>query len=218
MHAYALIHQPIDATAMPKGVMGSLQLWGQDGLFAVVEPKLQIDDVQKDNETLLNAVLTHDRVICELFQKTTVLPLRFNSFLPPEALLTDLTVNRQHYLSCLDQLDGKAEYTVKLIPIPFKEEPISGEMKGKEYFLAKKQLNLAAQQWQEQQIFQLEQITQSFAEQYPIHVNLEMHQIYLLGDRCNLNKVTNILTQVQNANKCWQLSISEPLPPFHFVQ
>jgi hypothetical protein len=98
LYTYAFLKTPIESLTLPVGIANPLLLITGGDLSAVVEPEVCLDTLQNDDERLIQSVLCHDRVICQLFQQTTILPLRFGtSFLETENLLTHLCSHGQEY-------------------------------------------------------------------------------------------------------------------------
>ncbi|EKQ69880.1 Gas vesicle synthesis protein GvpL/GvpF [Leptolyngbyaceae cyanobacterium JSC-12] len=217
MHVYALLKTPQLPLNLPAGVDHALQLVVCKQLAAVIEPDLELEQLQQDDAVLLQAVLAHDRVIRELFSQTTVLPLRFATFPTLAELISDLHTRQTHYLETLDWFEGKAEYTVKLTPSKINQSPIVETLKGKEYFLAKKRQYQEQQQQREQQTQELAQIFQAIAQQYPIQTNSDNQQVHILANKNEQNQLEQILKTLQSNYMLWEIALSEALPPFHFV-
>jgi len=74
LYTYAFLKTPIESLKLPVGMANPLLLITGEDLSAVVEPEVCLDTLQNDDERLIQSVLCHDRVICELFQQTTILP------------------------------------------------------------------------------------------------------------------------------------------------
>ncbi|MCZ8105736.1 MAG: GvpL/GvpF family gas vesicle protein, partial [Burkholderiales bacterium] len=114
LYTYAFLKTPIESLKLPVGMANPLLLITVGSLSAVVEPEVCLDTLQNDDERLIQSVLCHDRVICELFRQTTILPLRFGtSFLEAENLLTHLCSHAQEYQEKIEELEGKGEYLLK---------------------------------------------------------------------------------------------------------
>ncbi|MBW4513777.1 MAG: GvpL/GvpF family gas vesicle protein [Timaviella obliquedivisa GSE-PSE-MK23-08B] len=219
MYTYAFL-STIPST-LPEGIFSSLQIVAIHDLAALVEPDLAADSLQQDDQQLVQSVLSHDRVIRELFEQTTVLPLRFGTcFVSRQGLLEHLQANRAEYLTKLEELEGKAEYVLKLKPIAFPETEIGSTVKGKDYFLAKKQIYQAQAAWQLEQQQELEDLFEAIAQQYR-WVRGEpddgIERIYMLGDRQSEPLLpTSFKTwQLQSAHE--DLRLGNPLPPYHFM-
>ncbi|MBF2028791.1 MAG: GvpL/GvpF family gas vesicle protein [Oscillatoriales cyanobacterium C42_A2020_001] len=217
MHVYALLKTPTFPLNLPKGVVSALELVVCEQLAAVVERELGLEELQENDATLLQAVLAHDRVIRELFGQTTVLPLRFTTFPALEELTNDLQTRQANYLETITQLEGKAEYTIKLSPIARETTPIPSDLKGKDYFLAKKQQHQEQQHQQALQSQELAQIYQAIAQRYSTQTNPDLQQIHILTDRSNSPQLQQEVAILQNCFKSWEILLSEALPPFHFV-
>jgi hypothetical protein len=222
MYTYAFLPSTVPDLELPEGIVGSLQLIATPQLAALVEPDLAVEVLQ-DNETqLLQAVLSHDRVIRELFEQTTVLPLRFGTcFVSQQGLVEHLESHRSDYLDKLDGLQGKAEYPLKLVPKLFPESPIGAEVTGKAYFLAKKQNYEAQTTWQTQQQTERDLILAAIAHSHPQSLRSEPEQqverIYILGDRQDEATLRKAIGQWQTQSPHWEITLGEGLPPYHFV-
>jgi Gas vesicle synthesis protein GvpL/GvpF len=223
MHLYALLTIPDAEIILPVGILYPLQLIQQGEIAAVVEPELCLEAVQQDEQSLLAAVIAHDRVIRALFAQTSVLPSRFTSFLSLDELRLDLSTHRAHYAKQLAYLAGKAEYTLKAQPLSvLEDEPISTELKGKDYFLAKKQHLQKIQFQQFQQTEQLQQLMTAIAQSYPAHQQMEptgnVQTLHLLVEQAAAEQLQQAVLQWQSASPQLQLALSDPLPPYHFVE
>jgi Gas vesicle synthesis protein GvpL/GvpF len=207
---------------LPEGIAGSLQIICAEGLAALVEPDLAVESLHENDKQLVRAVMTHDRVIRELFEQTTVLPLRFGTcFVSRQGLLEHLESNSAAYLGKLSGLQGKAEYPLRLTPLLLPEPSIPSETKGKDYFLAKKQVYQAQHEWQTQQEQELGSLLEAIALRYPDWVRGEVDEgverIYMLGDRQDERVLYEFLKAWQLRYTHWEISLGETLPPYHFV-
>lgn len=222
MYTYAFCKTPLAPLTLPHGIINVVQTVSSEQLSALVEPAVSLDSFKQDDTLLVQAVLAHDRVIRSLFAQTTILPLRFGtSFSSLEGLRTHLHTQQQTYLNKLAQLDGKAEYTLKLTPLELTEFAIAPDVKGKDYFLAKKQQFQAQLVHQQQQEEALSRIEQVIKQAYP-HCQQSEDQtgsktIYLLlaYDREQQLRQTIHTLQVQQGE--WQIALGEALPPYRFV-
>jgi hypothetical protein len=222
MHAYALVKTPPGSLSLPEGAIAALQLVGNESLSVVVEPELSLEDLQQDDALLLQAVLAHDRVIRELFAQTTVLPLRFASSVPLESLLQDLQTNQQQYLEAFSRLEGKAEYTLTLTALPQPQPSISPDLTGRAYFLARKQQVQAQQAERQQQLADIQAVLAAIAHRYPYVIaetgEQDRQQIHLLVPQAEEIFVRQAAAIAFNeTSPRWQVSLSEALPPYHFV-
>lgn len=222
MYTYTFLAASPDRIVLPPGITGFLELISVNQVGAVIEPDLAFETLQATDERLIQAVLIHDRVIRDLFNQTTVLPLRFGTrFVSREKLIEHLKAHETDYLKKLTQLQGKAEYPLKLIPCAQPESPIDGAAKGRDYFLAKKQRIQTQADWQQQQQLERSHLAQvlaetnlSFQEAEP---NEGIERFYLLSDRQDEDLLLKSLTSWQLVCPHWELSIGEGLPPYHFV-
>ena len=115
LYAYCLCHE-IDGAALEKVIgMAGAEPFGisSDGLTAVVS---EVDggpiSVTREN------VLTHERVVSQVFAQTTPLPFRFGALLKPAELDRYLAANRPSLLALLARVRGLAEMSVKIISQP----------------------------------------------------------------------------------------------------
>jgi Gas vesicle synthesis protein GvpL/GvpF len=220
MYTYAFLADvPPD---LPEGIFGSLEIISAEGLAALVEPDLAPELLQENDKQLVQAVISHDRVIRELFEQTTVLPLRFGTYFKTQTgLVEHLQTHSAEYLMRLAGLKGKAEYALKLTPIAFVEPAIGEAVKGKDYFLAKKQIYQAQAAWQTEQQAELEALLAAIERQYSRWVRGDADQgverIYVLGDRAIESEMVASLQSWQMEFAHWEISLGEPLPPYHFV-
>lgn len=222
MYIYALLKTPSSPISLPPGIFGALQLVGNAAISAIVEPELASEDLEQDNDRLLQAVMSHDRVIHAVFLQTTVLPSRFGCFVAANHLVDDLKVRQQQYLDRLNQLEGKAEYLLQFTPCPFTEPPIPPDAKGKDYFLAKKRQYQAQVEQQQTQQQELKQLVTAIAQRYhPFKIGEAQagtEKLYLLVDRQHEGELQEQIIQWQQPLHTWQLSLSEALPPYHFLE
>jgi len=222
MYMYALLKTSEKSLALPMGIVGELQLIGTAGVSALAEPGLLIDEIRQQDDRLMQAVIRHDQILQAIFQQTTLLPLRFGTQFTSAALLfSHLETHSQSYLARLEQLTGKAEYTLKLTPHELPEEPGElSETKGRDYFLAKKQRYQAQHAQQQQQLAELAHLKQAIVQRYPAQLDDEphdgIHRWHLLAP----HPAPLLLEQFQTwqaSYPSWELHLSEALPPYHFV-
>lgn len=226
MYTYAFLTQPSPSLELPKGIEDQVQIVGTEALFAAVEPELsetKLSLLQEKDESLMQAVISHDRVIRELFLQTTILPLRFGThFASLQGLLTHLDARQQDYLQTLSRFDGKVEYILKLTPVEALEESIPSGMKGKDYFLAKKkqyqaQLERKALQQTEQAAL-LQQLAGVSLQYRLSHQPTDDAKVYLLTSRDEARQLFEQIDRWQNQCSYWKLSLGEALPPYHFLE
>ena len=220
MYVYAFLKAPVDDIELPMGIEESSTLVVCGQLAALAEPALSLDSLQQTDERLMRAVMDHDRVIQELFQTTTVLPLRFGtSFLSQAHLISHLEEKQTLYWEQLQKLEDKAEYLVKLLPYAYKPEAESTEKTGRSYFLAKKRRYEAQSTYQEQQRQEFNDFCQ-FLHAQPCEIvqgkgDEEVERLFLLLQRSQEEWFRQLLHN--HTAHCWQIHIGEALPPYHFV-
>ena len=221
-YTYAFLNTPVADLELPLGISDRIFLIDNAGISAVVEVGVPLESIQNDDKKLTQAVLSHDRVICELFRQTTVLPLRFGtSFASKESLLTHLESHGEEYLKKLHQLDGKSEYILKFIPQTPEEPTIANETGGRQYFLAKKQrfktqqdfYNLQAAEWDNA----VEQITEIYKSAIVVKPENEAARIYICVSLEEENILAEQFMTLQKACPRWELQVTEALPPYHFI-
>jgi hypothetical protein len=225
MYTYAFFKTPSSSLQLSEGIAGRLEVITIKGLSALVEPDFEFETIEKDDTQLVQAVLAHDRVICDLFWQVTILPLRFGTqFLSRTRLLKHLSDNANKYFDKLNQLEGKAEYRLKLTPIEMElpsDPEMNGSMKGRDYFEAKRQLFQAQLDQQEVQQQEFQQILSAIEQTYPDLMRKAgadgAEKLYLLIDKQKEMELYSYLSQWQHQYPHWELGLGEALPPYHFV-
>ncbi|NJO10312.1 MAG: gas vesicle protein [Leptolyngbyaceae cyanobacterium SL_1_1] len=159
LYAYALCRSLQQPVQLPAGIAGALAVIDNGTLSALVEPDTFYEAIAADDTQLMAAVVIHDRVLCQVFESIALLPLRFGTrFASQAALLAHLETYGDRYLQQLQALEGKAEYLLKLMPAAIDLPEITPGLKGRDYFLAKKQrlqTQTNAQQQQQEELAQL---------------------------------------------------------------
>ncbi|MEB3288949.1 MAG: GvpL/GvpF family gas vesicle protein [Leptolyngbya sp.] len=221
LYLYGLCLNPAQPPVLPPGIAGRVDLIAVDALAALVEENIDLEAIQADNSRLLEAVVSHDRVLCQIFQHLPLLPLRFGTQLPSrDHLRAYLTQEQATYQAKLLALGDQAEYQVKLIPTPLDLPPLPEGLKGRDYFLAKKQrlqdLALAQQQQQAERHTLLRIITTAYP-QAVVDETAADPKVYLLLRRSQQESLAEDLGQWQATAAQWQIQMSEALPPYHFV-
>lgn len=228
MYTFAFLPEPDSPLPLPDGIQGSLAWVGDGVLGAVVEPDLDLEALQADNQVLMGAVLAHDRVIQDLFQASVLLPLQFGTcFKHQDGLLQHLAQQRSTYQERLTLLSGKVEYTLYLQPQPLSAEPVPSPspeepLKGRAYFLAKKQQYESLGDRQQKQQDQFQDLLTTIQRIYPDLCQGDpqdgQERIYLLVGQRRSSHLQKQVQQWQTAAPLWDLRLSEPLPPYHFVR
>lgn len=221
LYSYAFLETPSLPLILPQGAASQVVLIKGTNLAAIVEPGISLESFQDNDEKVIEMALCHDRVVCELFQQITVLPVQFGiCFNSQKNLLIHLESNTEKYRHQLKQINGKTEFTLKLIPVIL-EEVAPVKARGKDYFLAKKQQyqnqrNFSIAQAQEKQ-YLIDLITTS--NNYPVVVK-EKEQEVTIHILVNIEDKNLFLEQVlswQRACPRWNLSLGDALPPYHFI-
>lgn len=221
MYVYAFLKPiPLD---LPEGLTTSLELIGNPDLAAVVENGLAPESIRMaDDRFQLQAILSHDRVLRELFYQTDVLPVPFGTFLISEdALLNHLAMHQLDYLQKLEAIAHQAEYTLKAEPAPLMLEELDETVRGKEYFLAKKRRYQQQEEFYSQQTAQKNWLLEAIAAvPYPFVCSEpkdNIERIHILCPRQSEEPLQQILNDWQAHCPAWLLSIGDALPPYHFV-
>lgn len=221
MYTYAFLLNSGTPLDLPEGIWGSLELVGVADLAALVEPDLSVEPLQQSDRQLMLAVLSHDRVIQEVFQQTAVLPLRFGTyFVSRQGLLDHLRTHQHEYVDKLTRLQGKAEYALKLVPLPFPETPALDLIARASFGV--KQLHQNHADWQQQQQTELQSLSSVISEFYPEaarggETNDGVERFYLLSSQQEEPLLQERLSYWQRQCPHWELSLGEILPPYHFV-
>lgn len=225
MYTYAFFKTSNSPLQLSEGIAGRLEMITTGDVSALVEPDLEFGTIENDDTQLVQAVLAHDRVICDLFWQVTILPLRFGTqFLSRARLLQHLLDNSDKYLQKLNQLEGKAEYRLKLTPIQSElsgNPHMNGDMKGRDYFAAKRQKLQSQLDQQELQQQEFQQILSEIEQIYPDTLRKAesdgVEKLYLLIDKQKEMELYQRLQEWQHHYPHWELGLGEALPPYHFV-
>lgn len=106
LHTYALLKTPANPLVLPSGIAGEVQIFSSDRLSTIIEPEVSVESFEHDSDRLMQAVLAHDRVICQVFQQTSVLTLRFGTcFASTASLENHLKARDRQYLEKLEKLN-----------------------------------------------------------------------------------------------------------------
>ena len=222
VYVYGLCQRQQAPNTLPLGLAQETQLISVDDIAVVVEYGIDLETLQADDQRLLNAVLSHDRVVCDLFQQGTVLPIRFGTQLASTEKLKEYIGNEyQTYLDKLQALDQKCEYQIKLQPEAITLPSSPDDLKGRAYFLAKKQRLKDQTVAQEQQHHELMSLFERIHQIFPNAVEATNEdgtaKVYILLDNDATSTLKHQAEQWQAEATYWNLSLSEALPPYHFV-
>ncbi len=181
--------------------------WTAGRVLAAVQPDLDLTMLAEET-TALEAVVDHDRVIQELFALAPVLPLRFATvFSSADALSEHLLAHQDLYLARLDQLQDRVEFTLRLTPVVL-APTVANAAEGRAYFQQRKQQYQQVQDRQQQQRAEQEHLF-THLQTLGVHYVLEGERVHLLVPRA-LGVFLIPLTH-------WEVTLTGPLPPYHFV-
>lgn len=222
LYIYAICRLPETGLTLPIGIEQDTLLVAVEDVGAIAEPGIDLQALQADDQRLLTAVLTHDQVIFDLFQQTTVLPMRFGIQLTTvEKLETHLRDNLAAYREKLTALANQAEYQIKLTPTDIELPPLPEGLTGRDYFLAKKNRLHAQVLEQQRQQEELQTLLAQIRATYP-HLQTTpseegIPRLYLLLAAAQAKDLPDIARLWQGQAPHWQITLSEALPPYHFV-
>jgi hypothetical protein len=171
----------------------------------------------------------HARVVADCFQHSTVLPFRFGTvFEDDESLRRSIRANQRQFQGNIDKLRGKTEMHLKILVDRCgghaQDNPLPKDGVGREYLTSLR----------ENAIRQREHQTRARA------VSCQMHRLFLPLDEevsCRLTESGRMMLDIAHLidRKCverylnkfsttcaamreWQMQLSGPWPPYHFVQ
>jgi hypothetical protein len=214
----------------PLGITGKpIEYLQCDRLIAAIETDVDIEALKLlPEQSLMQVIVQHDRLICELFNQCTVLPLRFGTaFVSISALETYLQTEGEKLLARLERLDGYAEFLIAGSAIAPKTKA-APQLKGKDYLLAKRSQYLQQEQWRSQ----LEQEVLEYRQVITDGLDLELYQpefqngetqgsedvrVYALLPRSQVDLLQDALRTWEEQHSHWQISWSNALPPYHFL-
>ena len=222
IYLYALCPSSTVAENLPEGIgTAPVEVLTVGLLGAVIERDVDIVQIQADDTQLMAAVLAHDRILGHLFIHHPLLPLRFGTqFNDIDSVITFLEAQGDTYQQKLSHLQGRAEYLVKLMPQPLELPEIASDLKGREYFLAKKQRLQDHTVAINQQVDELQNFLADLATQdIPIVRSASQdneERLHVLLSR-DTNAAQQLVKAWQEQLTTWQVVCSEPLPPYHFA-
>jgi hypothetical protein len=229
IYTFAILLAPAPED-LPLGITGKpIQYLQCDRLIAVIEPDIDIEALKLlPEQSLMQAIIQHDRLICELFNHRTLLPLRFGTaFVSIDALETYLQTESARLLASLQRLDGYAEFLITGSAIAPKVEAATN-LKGKDYLLAKRSQYLQQEQWRSQ----LQEEVLNYRQTIIDSLNPDLYKpefqhvetqgsedvrVYALLPRSQVEFLQSSVRSWQEQHSHWQISWSEALPPYHFL-
>ncbi|WP_019500963.1 GvpL/GvpF family gas vesicle protein [Pseudanabaena sp. PCC 6802] len=235
LYTFAFFTEPVPPVN-PPGINGNVRYLHVDNLVAAIEPDLDVQGLKEvAEEVLLKAVLSHDRVICELFQDRTLLPLRFGTAFVSEVALRDYLHSHNRELSDrLQKLQNYAEYPIKAKFLSRSSQQDSEqtdtkpELKGKEYLLAKRDFYIQQQETrslQQQEYTDLVNLLNSIslemkhpaAPRISEQQNRDELRAFMLLKSDQVDLLQTAINEWLRDRVSWQVAIAAPLPPYHFA-
>ncbi|WP_392535576.1 GvpL/GvpF family gas vesicle protein [Nostoc sp. C117] len=221
-YTYAFFNTPDFPVNLPSGNLGELLLINGKNISAVVEPGISLEVSQNNDEQVIKMVLAHDRVISELSCQITVLPLRFGTyFLSEDTLLNHIESHAQEYQEKLNNIQGKNEYTLKVIPQKVEELTKSSGINGRDYFLAKKQYYEQQKSFfpaqNEEKSHLINVISETYQSSAIVQEHVEEIRLHLLVDRYDQALLLEQVLSLQEKCPHWNFTLGEPLPLYHFI-
>ncbi|NMF58325.1 GvpL/GvpF family gas vesicle protein [Pseudanabaena yagii] len=233
LYTFAILLAPAP-DEQPLGITGKpIEYLQCDRLIAAIEPDVDIEAMKLlPEQSLMQAIIHHDRLICELFNQRTLLPLRFGTaFVSIAALETYLQTEGERLFASLQRLDGYAEYLITGNAIAPKLE-VATNLKGKDYLLAKRSQYLQQEQWRSQLQKEVLDYRQTITDhlnpdnlnpEYPPafqHVETQGSEdvrVYALLPRSQVEYLQEALRSWEAQHPHWQIAWSQALPPYHFL-
>ncbi len=234
-YAILLVPAPLDLPLLelPLGITGKqVQYLQCDRLIAVIESDIDVEALNHlPEQALMQAIVQHDRLICELFVERSLLPLRFGTaFVSIDALKTYLQEEQEKLLASLSRLNGYAEFLITGVAITPKAE-VETNLKGKNYLLAKRSQYLQQEQWRSQLQTEVLDYRQTLINSLNSEIDTaykpefqqvetqgtEDVRVYGLLPRSQVEMLQQITRSWQEQNSHWQILWSPALPPYHFL-
>ena len=233
IYTYAILLAPAPSNSL-LGITGKqIQYLQSDRLIAVIETDIDVEALNHlPEQALMQAIVQHDRLICELFAERSLLPLRFGTaFVSIDALETYLQEEQEKLLASLSRLNGYAEFLITGAAIAPKAE-VETNLKGKNYLLAKRSQYLQQEQWR----LQLQTEVLDYRQWLINSLNSEADsktykpefqqvetqgsedvRVYGLLPRSQVEMLQQVTRSWQEQNSHWQILWSPALPPYHFL-
>ena len=229
IYTFAILTAPAPK-GLPLGLTGKpIQYLQSDRLIAAIELDVDIEALKLlPEQSLMQAIVHHDRLICELFTDRTLLPLRFGTaFVSISALETYLQEESEKLYASLQRLDGYAEFLITGSAIAPKSEAATN-LKGKDYLLAKRSQYLQQEEWRSQ----LQQEVLSYRQTLIDNLDSEIYKpdfqhvetqgsedvrVYALLPRSQVAQLQQAMRSWEHQHSHWQITWSQPLPPYHFL-
>lgn len=205
------------------GNISPLGYVGADDLGVAIIRDINLTDLEnKSEEFLIAAVVEHDRLICQLFERFTVLPLRFGTVFKSQAILAEYLGSHHGELKAkLAKLKGYGEYLITLTPqISEPWEPnVTANLHGKDYLLAKRAKFVAEQAKRSQRQEQCQELLAQInpEHQYTVVPQAgEFLRMYFLAREDEMILFQSFLERWQLQYPHWEVRLGSSLPPYHF--
>jgi hypothetical protein len=170
----------------------------------------------------------HARVIGECFRRSTVLPFRFGTtFEDDAALRRSVRSNQRHFVANVERLRGKAEMHLKVVlddTCPGVACKVAGDCVGREYLSNLRESAFRQRERQTRARALSIQMHRMFA---PLDEEITCKRIdsgkmlldiaHLIDTKC-IERYQNKYSTAMQVMKEYQLQLSGPWPPYHFVQ
>ena len=233
IYTYAILLAPAPL-ALPLGITGKqIQYLQSDRLIAVIETDIDVEALNHlPEQALMQAIVQHDRLICELFSDRTLLPLRFGTaFVSIDALETYLQEENEKLSASLQRLDGYAEFLITGSAIAPKSEAATN-LKGKDYLLAKRSQYLQQEEWRSQLQQEVLDYRQTLISNLSSEIDAEIYKpefqhvetqgsedvrVYALLPRSQVEFLQQATRSWEQQHSHWQIAWSQALPPYHFL-
>ena len=218
---YGFCPLPQPTLTLPQGINQDTTVVVEGTLGAIAEMGVDLEPLQDDDQKLMAAVLSHDQVLQKVFAQTDILPLRFGTqFANGDALQQYLQTHQEQHLQTLATLRDQAEYGIALTPHPITLPPLAPELKGRDYFAAKKQRLQTQSDRQQQQQQQLNTLIAAWQQEGLTMQRgpsqQESERLYVLASH-QPSEVSHLLNTAQTLAPDWDCTVSSSLPPYHFV-
>ncbi len=236
IYAFAILASPA-SNHKPVSILGiEIAYIEAEKLVVAVAQNFDFETIKTDEAILIQAALEHDRLICELFAKNTLLPLRFGTVFKSQAVLKAyLLENAATFLAKLNFLKGCGEYVLTLVSPDsnisagsqlsasnkIETKPASSQiLTGKDYLLSKRAQYQAAETLKQQQQAQCQALIALLPTQKQVVAppKGEFLRAYFLANSDQIAELEPKIQDWHHKFSHWQLELSKPLPPYHFCE
>ncbi len=210
-----LLYGIVAGNTLPVDFDKALSFVNSDGLTAVVTRR---EEVSQDVES----VLDFGKIVANIHQHTTIIPIRYGSLLPDEtAVVQHLTEKALFYRQRLEELDGCEEMGIRL-PMATPEpdpQPLKKPSSGHEYLTLLKRKYAATEQAEQEAAaldIALKGLFRKRSGEAGLFANQPMYLVSYLVHRTQSNAFRAKAEELfeTGAHKC---IISGPWPPYNFA-